>query len=431
MRSRRRFIKEASVFASGTLLIPAAMSCSSKSKSSPNGLINIACIGLGSHGIHNLKNYLQLKDLCRVVSVCDVYLPLAGKAKEIVDEIYGNKDCKIYQDFREVLARPDIDALQITTPDHWHIPMSIISMNSGKHVSCEKPTHTIEEGRMLVDAVKRTGKVFSVSVEDRFLPNYQQMVQLVKGGRIGELHKIEIELPVRNLPTEGYEIKEPPKGFDYELWCGPAPKHPYCFARCLYNFRWNFDYAGGTISDWLPHQGETAQWMTGYELSAPVQVEPLKPTVFHSGIYNTPKEFDILYTYENGVTMEVKNGIPWIRVIGSEGWVESKGWNSPLTASNEKLLDLPEEFISVPHTKGEHYDFLMAVKEGISPVMHAELGHRTSTVCHIGNISALLDRKLTWNPNTEKFIHDDEANAKRSKIPREEWSYEKILKMKC
>jgi myo-inositol 2-dehydrogenase / D-chiro-inositol 1-dehydrogenase len=432
MSSRRRFIKEASVFGTGTLLIPTVMRCSSKNKSSPNNLINIACIGLGSHGIqHNLKNFLNLQDLCRIVAVCDVYLPLAEKAKQIVDETYGNKDCKIYQDFREVLARPDIDAVQITTPDHWHVPMSIIAMNSRKHVSCEKPTHTIEEGRMLVDAVKRTGKVFSVSVEDRFLPNYQQMVQLVKGGKIGDLQKIEIELPVRDLPEEGYEIKEPPKNFDYELWCGPAPKHPYSFARCLYNFRWNFDYAGGTITDWLPHQGETAQWLTGYEMSGPVLVEPLKPTVFHSGIYNTPKEFDILYTYENGVIMEVKNGIPWIRVIGSEGWIESKGWNKPLTASNKELLELPQNSIEVPHTIGEHYDFLMAVKEGNPPVMNAELGHRTSTVCHIGNISALLNRKLEWNPNAEKFVNDDEANARCSKTPREEWSYEKILGMKC
>lgn len=432
MDSRRKFIKKASVFASGTLLIPAVMSCSRNKKSSPNDLINIACIGMGSHGIqHNLKNYLNLQDLCRVVAVCDVNLPLAEKAKKIVDETYGNKDCKLYQDFREVLARPDIDAVQITTPDHWHVPMSIIAMNSGKHVSCEKPTHTIEEGRMLVDAVKRTGKVFSVSVEDRFLPNYQQMVQLVKGGKIGELQEIEIELPVRDLPGKGYEITDPPKDFDYELWCGPAPKHPYCFARCLYNFRWNLDYGGGTLADWLPHQGETAQWLTGYEMGGPMQVEPLKPTVFHSGIYNTPKEFDILYTYENGVTMKVKNGIPWIRVIGSEGWIESKGWNKPLTASNEELLELPENSIEMPHRKGEHYDFLMAIKEGKPPVMNVELGHRTSTVCHIGNISALLNRKLEWNPNTEKFINDDEANAKRSKTLREEWSYEKILKMKC
>lgn len=432
MSSRRKFIKKASVFTSGTLLIPAVMSCNRNKKSSSNDLINIACIGMGSHGIqHNLKNYLNLQDLCRVVAVCDVYLPLAEKAKKIVDETYGNKDCKIYMDFREVLARPDIDAVQITTPDHWHVPMSIIAMNSGKHVSCEKPTHTIEDGRMLVDAVNRTGKVFSVSVEDRFLPNYQQMVQLVKGEKIGELLKIEIELPVRDLPEKGYEITDPPKNFDYELWCGPAPKHPYCFARCLYNFRWNFDYAGGTITDWLPHQGETAQWLTGFEMSGPVQVEPLKPTVFHSGIYNTPKEFDILYAYENGVTMEVKNGIPWIRVIGSEGWIESKGWNKPLTASNEKLLKLPENSIEVPHTKGEHYDFLLAVKDRKTPVMNAELGQRTSTVCHIGNISALLNRKLEWNPNTEKFINDDEANAKRSKTPREKWSYKKILNMKC
>jgi predicted dehydrogenase len=432
MDNRREFIKNTAFFTSGALLLPAAFSCSKKKKTAPNDLINIACIGLGSHGTgHNLKNYLKLQDLCRVVAVCDVYKPLAKKAKKMVDEVYGNTDCKIYQDFREVLARPDIDAVQITTPDHWHVPMSIIAMNSGKHVSCEKPFHTIEEGRMLVDAVNRTGKVFGVSVEDRFLPNYQQMVQLVKGGRVGELKKIEIEIPVRKMPTEGFEFIEPPKDFDYEMWTGPAPMNPYCHARCLYNFRWNFDYSGGSIPDWLHHQGETAQWISGYEMTGPISAEPLKPTVFHTGIYNTPKEFDILYKYENGVELEVKNGIPWIRVIGSEGWIESKGWNKPLTASKENLLSLPKNKIEVPHTKGEHYDFLMAIKEGRKTVMNPELGQRTSTMCHMANVSARLNRKVQWNANAEAFINDEEANSMRSKTPREEWSYDKILKMKC
>jgi predicted dehydrogenase len=432
MNNRRNFIKNATLLSSGILIFSTAFSCVGQKKTSPNELINIACIGLGSHGIqHNLANYLKLKDLCRVVAVCDVYLPLAEKAKKIVDETYGDKNCKVYQDFREVLARQDIDAVQITTPDHWHVPMAIIAMNSGKHVSCEKPFHTIEEGRMLVDAVNRTGKVFGVSVEDRFLPTYQKMVQLVKGGRVGELQKIEIEIPVRDLPKSGYDFEEPPSDFDYDLWCGPAPKHPYCPARCLYNFRWNFDYSGGSIPDWLHHQGETAQWLSGYEMTGPVSAEPLKPTVFHSGIYNTPKEFDILYKYENGVEMEVKNGIPWIRVIGSEGWIESKGWNKPLTASADNLLELPENKIEVPHTKGEHYDFLMAIKEGRQTVMNPEIGQRTSTVCHLGNISARLNRKVEWDAESESFINDEEANALRSKTPREEWSYKNILKMSC
>ena len=431
MTTRREFLRKTSLYTTGALLLPAAMSCNNKRPVSSNGLINVACIGLGSHGVFNLKQYLKQKDLCRVVAVCDAYLPLAEKAKKLVDEAYGNSDCKIYQDFRDVLARSDVDAIQSTTPDHWHVPMSIIALNSGKHVSCEKPFHTIEEGRMLVDVVNRSDKVFGVSVEDRFLPVYQKMTQLVKAGRIGELDKIYIELPVRDLPEKGYDFVKPPKGFDYDMWCGTAPKHDYCHARCFYNFRWNFDYAGGSITDWLPHQGETAQWLSGYEMSGPVSVEPLQPTVFHNGIYNTPKVFDILYTYENGVKMEVKNGEPWIRVIGSEGWIESKGWNQPLVASAGNLLDLPDNPMEVPHRKREHYDFLMAIKEGRSVVMNPELGQRTSTVCHLGNIAARLNRKVEWDAKTEAFINDDEANALRSKTPRSKWSYDKILKMKC
>ena len=196
MNSRRDFIKKTSIYTSGAILLPIGFACKDKRPASANGLINVAMIGLGGHGLnYNLKHFLKWKDLCRVVVVCDVYKPLADKAKKIVDEAYGNKDCKVYQDFREVLARPDIDAIQSTTPDHWHAPMSIIALNSGKHVSCEKPFHTIEEGRMLVDVAKKSGKVFGISVEDRFLPNYQKMTQLVKAGRIGDLQKIYIELP--------------------------------------------------------------------------------------------------------------------------------------------------------------------------------------------------------------------------------------------
>ena len=217
---------------------------------------------------------------------------------------------------------------------------------------------------------------------------------------------------------------------DYDLWCGPAPKHPYCKSRWYYHFRWNYDFAGGTITDWLPHQGETAQWMTGYEMSGPVSAETLKPTVFHEGIYNTPKEFDILYTYENGVSMEVKNGVPWIRAIGSEGWIESKGWNQPLTASAENLLDLPGKPSQVPHNNLEHWDFLMAIKEGRETIMNPELGQRTSTLCHLGNIAARLNRKVIWDAQQETFLNDEEANHLCVKTPRKEWSYDKILKMK-
>lgn len=416
----------------GALLLPTAFSCKDKRPAMKNGLINVAMIGLGGHGLnYNLKHFLKWKDLCRVVAVCDVYKPLAEKAKKVVDEAYGNKDCKVYQDFREVLARPDIDAIQSTTPDHWHAPMSIIALNSGKHVSCEKPFHTIHEGRMLVDVANKSDKVFGISVEDRFLPHYQKMVQLVKAGRIGELQKIYIELPVREMPKDGMEITEPPKDLDYDLWCGPAPILPYCKSRWMYHFRWNWNYAGGTITDWLPHQGETAQWMTGYEMSGPLSAEPLKPTVFHDGIYNTPKEFDILYTYENGVTMEVKNGIPWIRAIGSEGWIESKGWNKPLTASTNNLLERLSDPMEVPHNNLEHWDFLMAIKDGRNALMNPELGQRTSTLCHMGNIAARLNRKVEWNAENESFRNDEEANALKSKTPREEWSYEKVLSMKC
>jgi hypothetical protein len=435
MKNRRDFIKTLSNASAGAIIMPGIISCGRKGKKakSPNELINIGMIGVGSHGFgHNLKAYLNLQDYCRVVAICDVYKPYMQRAKNEVDKVYGNKDCKVYSDFRELLADPNIDAVQISTPDHWHVPISIIAANSGKHVSCEKPMHSIEEGQMLKKVMKETGLIFAVSVEDRFVPVYHNMAELVKNGRIGELEEIYIELPERDTPTEGLEITAPPSDLDYEMWTGPAPMLPYCLSRCIYHFRWHKYYSGGMVTDWLTHMGETAKLIFNFDNSVPLEVEPLQKTIYHTGIFNTPHIYDVNYKYSNGKNLRLKTGKPLIRCKGSEGWIESPSWSKPLHASDKKLLEpLSKNKIAIPTDKSEHVNFLNSIISGEQAIMNPKEGHDTSVMCHLANIAMDLDRKIVWNAEDEVFINDDEANARKSITPREKWSYEKILKMKC
>ncbi|MCG8306231.1 MAG: Gfo/Idh/MocA family oxidoreductase [Cytophagales bacterium] len=427
-RNRRNFLKKVSIASASALSMPSIMSC----RSSPNDLIHIGMIGVGIHGMtYNLKHYLKYNKLCRVVAVCDVQSGLMKKAKKMVDKAYGNNDCKMYEDFRALIADNDIDAVQISTPDHWHVPISVIAANNGKHVMCEKPTHTIEEGQMLVAVIRKTGVKYAVSVEDRFLPRYHKLAEIVRNGRIGALKDIYIELPVRKVPTDGFEIVDPPKHLNYELWSGPAPLLPYCKSRVNYNWRWNKHYGGGTITDWLPHQGETALWVLDYDFKHPISVKPLKNTVFHSGIYNTPKEFDVQYTFPNKVNMRVVNGIPLIRFIGTEGWVEIRGWNKEITASDPNVINMQDQKVFLPTDLDEFHNFLQGIKHDVTPTMTAERSHQTSTLCHLGNITSDLNMELEWDPVNEKFADSAEANSKLGKIPREEWSYERIINMVC
>ena len=190
-----------------------------------------------------------------------------------MDERYGNEDCFATKDFREVLARKDIDAVMISTPDHWHTLISVMAIQAGKDVQCEKPTLTIDEGKILIEAVRKHKKVFQTSTEDRSVPEYHRMAELVRNGRIGKLQRIEVILPKQpNGPGDPTPQPVPPE-LDYDMWLGPAPYAPYTKDRVHFNFRWIWDYSGGIICDWGAHLFDTAQWANDTERSGPVEIE--------------------------------------------------------------------------------------------------------------------------------------------------------------
>ena len=390
----------------------------------PSEKITVGFIGTGSHGIHrNLRMYLAQPD-AKILAVCDVDSNNMTKAKKEVDKKYGNNDCATTKDFRDILARPDIDTVMISTPDHWHVLMSVLAVKAGKDVQCEKPTLTIDEGKILVKTVRQHNKVFQTSTEDRSVAVYHRMAELVRNGRIGKLQKIEVILP-KQPPRPGDPTPQPvPPELDYEMWLGPAPYAPYTKDRVHFNFRWIWDYSGGIICDWGTHLFDTAQWANDTERTGPIEVEGTG-THWEGGLYDTVKDYDVTYKYANGVVMTCKPGTPSIKFIGTDGWVGNRGWRARLEASSDEIMNSvigPDEIKLYTNPAGEHRDFLDCVKSRNDPYFPMDIGHRVSAVCHLGNIAIKMGRKLKWDPDKECFPGDAEANGMLSRPMRAPWT---------
>jgi predicted dehydrogenase len=424
--TRRALLKKTATIAGTAVtfphLVPSSAVGASGSVAASNR-ITVGFIGTGGHGrAVNLKNFLANAD-ARAVAVCDVDPNQRNIAREMVNKKYGNSDCATYSDFREVLARDDIDAVMISTPDHWHVPISIAAAKAGKDVECEKPTLTIEEGRVLCDVMKRYGRVFQWSTEDRAVHQYHRMCELVRNGRIGKIHTIRVELP-SGPNTPGNPKPMPvPKGFDYDMWLGPAPWAPYTKDRIHWNFRWILDYSGGMLTDWGAHLLDGAQWGNDTEHTGPVEVEG-KGEFWKEGLYNTAREFHIEYRYADGVRLIVTSGTPSLRFEGSEGWIGNRGWRAPLQAEPKAILDSvigPNEIHLYTCKAGEQRNFLDCVKSRKDCYFPPEIGQRCFTIAHIGNISMLLGRKLRWDPDNERFVNDEQANRMLSRAMRSPW----------
>jgi len=424
--TRRSFLKQVATVGTSSLVLPYVVHASALGKAgsvAASERITVGFIGTGGHGrAVNLKNFLANAD-AQAVAVCDVDPNNLNIAREMVSKKYGNTDCAAYSDFREVLARDDIDAVMISTPDHWHVPISIAAAKAGKDVECEKPTLTIAEGRVLCDVMKRYGRVFQWSTEDRAVDVYHRMCELVRNGRIGKIHTIRVELPAGPDTPGNPEPMPVPKGFDYNMWLGPAPWAPYTKDRIHWNFRWICDYSGGMLTDWGAHLLDGAQWGNDTEHTGPVEVEG-KGDFWNEGLYNTAREFKIEYKYADGVRLIVTSGTPSLRFEGSQGWIGNRGWRAPLQAEPKSILESvigPNEIHLYTCKAGEQRNFLDCVKSRKDCYFPPEIGQRCFTIAHIGNISMLLGRKLRWDPDNERFVNDEQANRMLSRAMRSPW----------
>lgn len=421
--TRKTFLKTglAGIFAFGVAprFIPSRL----LGQNAPSNRVTLGCIGVGSHAQDvNIPSFLHEED-CVVRALCDVSAPKARDGREKVNGHYGNKDCVVFEDFREVLARPDIDAVVITTPDHWHVTMSVMALEAGKRVFCEKPTLTIADGRRLADAVKKTGLLFATALEDRAVIQYHMLAEAVRNGAIGELKHIEVGLPERELLAKEDPVAVPPE-LNYEMWLGPAPFRPYTPSLTLAHvWRQIRDFSGGSLTDWGAHLVDTAQVANFAEDSSPVAVEG-RGVIPPDAINSVPGNFRLNYRYANGVTMGVFSGEVSIRFEGTEGWVGNKGWLGQLEGTDVSVFRrkyAPGVSKLWPRRPREQRDFLDCLKNGQPPMYTAEALHRLSTTLHLGSIAMELNRPLAWDPVAEVFIEDAEANALRSRPERSDW----------
>ena len=338
------------------------------------------------------------------------------------------KGCAAYEDYREVLARKDIDAVLIAVPDHWHSLPVIEAARAGKDIYGEKPLSlTISEGRAMANAVKTSQRVFQCGSQQRSDARFRKACEIVRNGGIGKLQTVLVGLP-GGTPDFGHtrdrQDPEPvPEGFNYETWLGPAPEAPYAPGRCHVNFRWTLDYSGGQITDWGGHHPDIAQWGMGTELTGPVAIRNGQAQWAKEKIWNTAVDYTFDAIYASGVRMTVSSRVrSGVTFQGTDGWV----WvnRGAIEASPLSLLDWQPKDGDVRLYRSEHHyrnfiDCVISRKEPIAPI---EQAHRSITIAHLGNISLRLGRDLRWDPDREQMIGDDAANGMLKRPMRKPWA---------
>jgi predicted dehydrogenase len=389
----------------------------------PSKRVHLLMLGAGRQAVFvNMPTLLGMPEV-RVVAVCDVDRKRAQAAKAKVDQTYGDRECKLFTDWREALEMDDLDAVMNSTPDHWHAITSLAAIRKGLHVSCEKPiTRYHDEGRLLADAAVRKGVVFRTDSECRSHGYMIKTAGLALNGYLGTIRRFEVGVP-REM-GEGFGNPAPapvPEHLDYEMWLGPAPHVPYCADRVHPDARHDgrpgwmriLDYGEGIVTNWGTHLLDVASLINGSERGGPVAVEGTGAYPPEGSLWNTLIDFKLHYRYANGVTLDYKMDVPYLRVEGDEGWIQAH-WHSEggLKASDPKLLrmKLKESDRRVP-TRSDKQDFISAIREGTTSMADAEVGHRSCTIGRIGHIAISRGKPLDWDPVAERFANDPDANA--------------------
>jgi predicted dehydrogenase len=433
----RRQLLKGSAFAAAGFLVPTIVPASVFGADAPSNRVTIGCIGVGRQGMADMRDFLGQPQV-QIIAVCDVDAKRLENAKKAVETHYSRqssggtfKGCKTYGDFRELVARADIDAVSIVTPDHWHTLPAIAAAKAGKDIFLEKPlTLTIEEGRVLSDTVRRYNRVFQVGSQQRSDTRFRQACELARNGRVGKIHTVKV-----GFGTDPGTTPEPPMpvpdGLNYEMWLGPAPWEPYAEKRVHPQVGYDrpgwlriADYGAGMITGWGAHHNDIAQWGLGTEYTGPVEIEG-RAEYPKDGLWDVHGPFHIEYTYANGVKVicadegKNKSGVTF---EGDQGWV----WvtRGRIDAEPKSLLTStigPNE-IQLYKSNNHKANFLDCVKSRAETIAPVEVAHRSCTVCLLGEIAMRLGRKLKWDPDTEQFIGDDQANRMRARTMRSPWT---------
>ena len=429
MLSRRQFTHLA-------LAAPVVSTAALRGDAAPSTKITLGFIGVGTMGRGHLNAFLG-RDAVEVVAVCDVVKERLESAAAMVGKKYAGRTksgshagVRSYGDFRQLLEHKGLDAVVISTPDHWHAIPCVLAARAGKHIYCEKPlTHNVAEGRAIVDAVKAAKVVFQTGSQQRseFANRFRNAVELVWNGRIGRLLRVRIGVGDPAKPCD-LPMQETPAGTDWDAWLGPAPERGYHSDLCpkgvhkhFPNWRYYQEYAGGMVADMGAHHFDIAQWAMKMDGGGPVVVIPPGDPKRKSGLR---------FVYANGVEM-IHNEFE----AGKDGKAVQadcvfEGTDGVILVSRDKIRSFPEAILKEPlgdkaervtPSKNHHDNWLQCVKSGKEPICTAETGHRSATICHLGNIGYRLRRRLRWDPATERFVGDAAADKELTREPRAKW----------
>ncbi|MHC4502071.1 MAG: Gfo/Idh/MocA family protein [Planctomycetota bacterium] len=420
--SRRRFLKRAATAAGAAAALPAIVPSHVLGADAPSGKILMGAVGVGGMGYGDLGGFLG-DGRIRVVGVCDVDRRHRERARGRVNKRYRNNDCKMYTDYRELIGRGDLDALMHALPDHWHALPVIAAAKAGCDIHGQKPfSRSIREGRAMCDAIHRYGRVWQTGSQQRSDGRFRFACELVRNGRIGKVHRVEVGLPTGG--GGGNTAPKPvPDHLDWDMWLGPAPWRPYQGFGPHWSWRWILDYSGGQLTDWCGHHVDIAHWGLGYDRTGPVEIEG-KGKYPTEGLFDAPTHYNFTCKYKTGVEINVTNnqinaqGAKW---IGERGWVYVKRGridSEPKSLLREKIGAGEIRLYNSGGHKRNFVDCIFNRKETICP---AEVGHRSISVGLLGEIAMLTGRKIRFDPDKEEIIGDPGASALLGRPYREPW----------
>jgi myo-inositol 2-dehydrogenase / D-chiro-inositol 1-dehydrogenase len=429
--SRRRFLRHAAGSSLAAPFILPAMARGAEGRPAPSNRIAIGFIGTGRQATHaNLPGFLREAD-AQVVALCDVDAWRLDEARKQVEAHYAKatpagtfKGVAVTRDWRELVARTDLDAVMISTPDHWHVIMAVAAIRAGKDVACEKPlTRSIHEGRTLADLAADRKRVFRTDSEFRSLRAMHRAVEIVRNGRIGKLKHVLTGTPKDSSLPPQPDQPVPPE-LDYDMWLGPAPAAPYTEKRVhpRHDTRgrpgWITirDYADGMLANWGAHLNDIALWGMNADRTGPVAVEGTGKQAPPGSFWNVIQEFEVHFDFADGVRLTCRTDEPYVRFEGSEGWIEVR-YPNDIRASHDALLAWkpgPND-VALPYKISEKRDFLDCVKSRERTQADAEAGHRNTSLCHLALAAIDVGRRVSWDPAKETST---EAEANRRLAPK-------------
>jgi predicted dehydrogenase len=396
-----------------------------------NERVNLGFIGVKNRGMQNMDGFKVLgkdagKHGCVAAALCDVDSNVLASAATKVEQA-GNKP-QVVGDYRQMLDRKDLDAIVVSTPDHWHALMTIDACRSGKDVYCEKPlTLFVTEGRRMVEVARETGRVVQTGSQQRSDDRFRQACELVRNGKLGKINSVLVGIPKPNFPPLAKAVPDgsPPSELNYDLWLGPAPLRPYNANRVHYNFRFFWDYSGGQMTNFGAHHLDIAQWGLDLDDSGPVAIEGTGTYPKEKHLCEVTDTARVTYTCASGVQIilgQQQKDIPdAVTFIGEKGKIHVT--RGAIKADPPELLTGKPAAgdIKLPVSKDHYVNFLECIKSRQRPICDVEIGHRTATVCHLGNIALRLGRKIAWDPAKEQILGDADAAAMLTRPYREPW----------